>query len=448
MVPDELFQLFLRTCSQQLMSVECVMAAILDDAPQPVAILRQCLLQQQRECLEQVLRDWNKENNSVAPVSGDQMQTGLRALQLSSRTDIASLTSSNPSTTATRLRADLDAMNEAARWAFCRLLLYSETMREKQKELRNTKQARDFENDEESTTWMMRPMQRSDIFEFCGLCKTVVRLPEVQRHLRDGSALFSVNNKNCGSHSTAESSPTAAATTTPQNRLDLIQRRFLRALGYDPDHGTTEIQRIFFTPQPNEYSNDAELIETFSQLVCTMNSVLVNETLHAQQKSFFSGYSNDTVDGGVSRIVSVTYSEKLVDVASGQDVVDQEKNENTSFKNAISPPSVERMDQQVHAQQQASLKIARDAAALEQEILGELLSLRDGDRHERLVQAKEAADDFRQKALEIPMGTERVAFLRSVDPRTQRLLLMHKIWEGVVASNGGKEPVIHFQSQT
>jgi hypothetical protein len=103
---------------------------------------------------KQVLRDWNDKNNSVAPVNGDQLQTRLRDLELSSRTDIvpsiflaASPSSSNPTPTATRLQADLDAMNEAAHWAFCRLLLFSEYLREKQEEQKSSKQARDFENE-------------------------------------------------------------------------------------------------------------------------------------------------------------------------------------------------------------------------------------------------------------------------------------------------------------
>ena len=298
-------------------------------------------------------------------------------------------------------------MNEAARLAFCRLVLYSQCHADMPA----------------STDTMMMitsgVMERSDILEFCGLCQTAVRLPNVQRHLRDGSALFDDKVANA---------PTKSAETTmfPQKRLEAIQRHFLRALGYDPDHGTREIQRIFFGAS-DEYADDKILMDTFRTLVSTMNSAITNATLHAQQRAF-----SDQDEGGVTRVVSVSYSEKLVDAASGEAV-------------EAAVPEGQRMEQQAEAQQQARLKVAREAAALQQEILGELLALRDEERAAKLAQAKQVADDVLKQAMELPAGAERIVFLRSVDSQTQRLMAMHKLWESMVASNGGKEPVIHHQ---
>jgi len=77
---------------------------------------------------------------------------------------------------------------------------------------------------------------------------------------------------------------------------------------------------------------------------------------------------------------------------------------------------------------------------MQQEILGQLLSMDEQDRDANLQAAKEAHDAFLQGALELPMGPERVEYLRSVDPNTQRLLVMHKLWSSFLADNGGVAP--------
>lgn len=52
----------------------------------------------------------------------------------------------------------------------------------------------------------------------------------------------------------------------------------------------------------------------------------------------------------------------------------------------------------------------------------------EGERTSKLQVAKQANDDFVRQAMEIPAGPERIAFLTSVDPETQQLLLIHKLW--------------------
>ena len=382
MVPTELLQRFLQSCTREL--DECSL-----HSAQPIASIRKHVLQQQRACLARVLETYQTSDFSV-----DQVQAVLRELGTSS--------------SSSSLQKDLDAMDEAARQSVCRLVLYSQCH---------------ADEDMHASLISSGVMERSDILEFCGLCQTAVRLEIVQKHLCDGSPLFD-DSDDSGTDSASE------ATIFPQKRLETIQRHFLRALGYDPDHGTREIQRIFFSGQQSEYADDEMLMETFRTLVSTMNSALTNATLHAQQRAF-----SDQDDGGVTRVVSVNYSEKLVDAASGEDVVE-----------AAVPSGQQRMEQQAEAQQQARLSVAREAAALQQEMLGELLALRDEERESKLAHAKQVTNDALRQAMELPAGAERIVFLRSMDAETQRLMAMHKLWEGVVASNGGREPVIHHQS--
>mmetsp|Transcript_18316 Transcript_18316/g.18574 ORF Transcript_18316/g.18574 Transcript_18316/m.18574 type:complete len:82 (+) Transcript_18316:1-246(+) len=78
---------------------------------------------------------------------------------------------------------------------------------------------------------------------------------------------------------------------------------------------------------------------------------------------------------------------------------------------------------------------------MHQEILGELLGMDEDDRTDALAHAKEVHDGFMDEALGIPAGPERVLFLQSVGSERQRELIMHKLWEGMLAKNGGEAPV-------
>lgn len=67
-------------------------------------------------------------------------------------------------------------------------------------------------------------------------------------------------------------------------------------------------------------------------------------------------------------------------------------------------------------------------------------SLPEDRRTERLAYAEEVEKDFLANAMQLPAGPERIAFLRSVDPETQRLMVMRKLWHGMLAAHGGKPP--------
>ena len=404
-VPREFLQRFLLDCTEELNKHTLV-------EPQPLSEIRQYTLHLQRSCLERAVDKWNDENigrDNETKITTEQVQLELRNLQQQSADE-----SSNDSEQL-KFHKELSDLNEAARQAFCRLVLYSECLYEQEKDKRSLQ--------------MTDSIERADLLEFCGLCLTVLRLPNVQQHLRDGSDLF-------------ENVPVADSEKTilPQKRLEHIQRQFFCALGYDPDHGTAEIKRIFFTTNNNnEYADDEQVLDAFAQLTSATRTALHNATIHAQEMAF-----SDQEEGGVTRVVSVSYSEKLVDARTGQQVVTGTDVDAA----ATAVPTGERMEEQAEAQQRENLHLAREAAALQKEILDELLALCDEERQARLATAKEASENFMKQALEIPSGAERVAFLRSVDPDTQRLMVMHKLWEGMVAANGGKEPNVHLQEGT
>jgi hypothetical protein len=107
---------------------------------------------------------------------------------------------------------------------------------------------------------------------------------------------------------------------------------------------------------------------------------------------------------------------------------------------SVGAPRKEAIAEQGQNEQRRELEMARDAAALQQNILRELESMNEEERTATLETAKQVNNDFLQRAMEIPPGPDRIAFMRSIDWETQRKLLMHKLWTSMLAANGGKPP--------
>lgn len=317
----------------------------------------------------------------------------------------------------------MDEMNAAARLAFSRLVLLSECMHDESDSKRNLLYSGDG-------------MKHDDVLEFCGLCCAAVKLPIVHLHLQNGTPLFE--------HLVPQLKTDAKTNILPQKRLEGIQRMFLRALGYDPDYGTREIKRLFYDKDSN---CDEHLRSNFACMAQRMGAVLREATAVAMRDAFVTDN-----DDNVTRVVSVVYSEKLIDEATGKVIATTSVHEDDA-------PYSETMQGQIDAEQDNSpelaaareqmrreeFRVARQAAVLQQEILGELLSMRDEERDIKLLQAKETVNDVLRKAMQIPAGPERISFITSLDPATQRLMAMQKLWDGMLAANEGKSPNIRPQ---
>jgi hypothetical protein len=372
--------------------------------------LRNLLLTNQRFCLDRVVDEYNlkhKDDATATQWTSSKVQECLKNLKLQEMDD--------------SVREAMEAMNATARLAFCRLVLYSECLRQQESEADESSSHTHLEKEE--------PIQRSQLLEFCGLCSAATRLPMVQEYVRDGTDLF-------------DSTATVALQTgnddpsknIPPYRLDVIQRLFFRAVEIDPDHGMAEIKRIFFSGNDNEHdelANDAELVGIFEAAVTRMNAMLTDilQQKQQQQRANVAALS-DYNDDGVTRVVAVEYSEKIID----------ETGKIVETSSQLGPVASQVMEQQTAQQQQQQFEVARQAAALQQEILGQLFSLSEEDREEELAEAAKAEQDFLAKAMAIPAGPERIDFLRSVAPETQRLMVMHKLWQGMLAAHGGKPP--------
>ena len=289
-------------------------------------------------------------------------------------------------------------MNEAARRAFCRLVLHHEC----------------YWEGRECDRHLIRSgkIERSDLLEFLGLCNTSVKLHETSTHLAGGAPLFGVEG-------------TLALPRFASERMERIQRLLMTALGYEADFGTEEIKRIFFTPAvQNEFTGDEELEEQFVLLLNNMQVAITNAMLQESNLS-------DRDEGGFTKVLSVTYSEKVVSpdqINEGQSIGAPRQQETTS-----------------RGDLSQDLAMARDAATLQQAILGQLMLMNEDAREEALHEAKEVNDSFMKKVMEIPAGPERINFMRSIDTQTQQQLLRHKIWTGMLRAHNGEPPSIHYK---
>lgn len=372
-IPSSLLSSFFREATKSLAEYTLDES---DYCVRSLSLLRKSLLQVQLRCLTQVVSDY-------PGVTVEQVQHALKDLGSVQHVD-------------TNVEEAMNAMNDAARLAFCRLVLREECRWE------TTKSPRTLNHGE-------RPMIRSDLVEYAGLCNGVVRLTNVKKHLRDGSRLFD------------DLSSETPMTIFPQKRLERIQEQLLRAIGFDVDYGKKEINRYFF-PKTGE-SVDPELAHVLNRLSSNMSVAIMDASLESAALS-------DQDEGGVTRVVSVTYSEKVVS-PDGREL------------STTGAPTQESIVEQTEEQQLAQLRMARQAASLEQSIRSELLSLPEDDRQTQIELAKNAHEDFIRRAMEIPAGPERISFLTSMDSDTQRLLVMHKIWTNVLTENDGKPPILH-----
>jgi hypothetical protein len=368
------------------------------------------VLDQQRTILYRTVAHY-QQHSSNTTITAERVQERLAKMK-------------QESNVSTEVQQAMQTMEEAARLAVCKLVLYSECHR----------QDDDANNNQRKITLQKDGrLDRSRLLEFIALCQTAVKLHCVKQHLIDGLPLFEdvpkQRNKNDDDQ---KEEPTAMR--FPQMRLERIQRLLSQAVGWDPDFTTKEMRRIFLEGN-NEYSNDQQVLDLFQQLVMQMNTAVTNASLQASEQQL-----SDMDKGGVTRVVSVQYSEVAVNPNTNTSEPGDNGSSSSSTWNANAPTKLSIDPQLSQEEQKRQIRMASNAAALQQALLGELFSLRERDRNSKLDEAKAASEDFLKTVMSLPPGQDRVAFLQSIDPHTSRLLAMHKLWTSMLAANGGMPP--------
>ena len=298
------------------------------------------------------------------------------------------------------LKDHMNVMNEEARTAFARSVLWSEMCWMKQ-ETKMDNGIIDFIETKRPLhkTGDGQEMDRKDLLEFCALCSAVVKLEEVEEHLKSGKDVFA---------SDAEFLIDDRS-TAPQRILQL-QRAMLCAIGFEPTFGGEELHRIMTSE-----GTDEEVEGALASYLMTIQVVA--------KKAMDGGNMNegmtDKHEGGVTKIVSVKYSEKTMSRnANGKEMIVGDD-----------APTHARMEQQSEEQQKKQLKMAAQAASMQQKILDEFMSMSERDRNEQLTKARKAHDLFLQDAMALPPGPQRIEFLQNISSEQQKLLLIHKLWE-------------------
>jgi hypothetical protein len=391
-VPPSILVSFFDKTAEALDKVSIVCSQSLFD-------IRHILLKEQLLLLEQVVDDFNNDNSineDISLVSTEKVRNALKDVASSGKHSVIQA---------------MNRMNESARLAFARLALQSEDLR-------------DIDNRSDFLI-SSQPMKREDLLEFFGLCTVSLRLPNVREHILNGTPLF--NGSECIDDNTS--------LTFPDQRFNEVQRMILRAIGYDPEHAVNEINCLLYLDGyvVSHYKDDEEVTNAISQMTGTMNILLRYATIQSTNDALFSERNCD----GCTRVVSVTYTEKLIDEESGKDVAIISSDPSLA-------PSTEVMEDTIGSEevkQIEELRLARDASRLQQEILDELLTMRDEERESMLDDAKKVSNLVLSHALTLPTGSERILFLQSIEEQDKKRMMMHKLWNNMLQQHGGKPPI-------
>eukprot|EP00565_Helicotheca_tamesis_P002500 CAMPEP_0185723834 /NCGR_PEP_ID=MMETSP1171-20130828/539_1 /TAXON_ID=374046 /ORGANISM="Helicotheca tamensis, Strain CCMP826" /LENGTH=443 /DNA_ID=CAMNT_0028391589 /DNA_START=26 /DNA_END=1357 /DNA_ORIENTATION=+ len=404
-----------------------------DAIPPTLEKQRQVLLGVQVSALERAVADYNSNTSKGDDVTVESAQLALRELGGGGETKLIEPFDDESKQ---NLTLAMSVMNDVARVAFARAVLMLEFQwdqkmsDEGEGDGQDTSNIRNLRGAGEGTS----SIDRAHVLEFCGLCNVAVKIPQVQRYLRDGTDLLllfdETTNGDEGAVEKAANTKTENSLSTAKDRLENIQKVILRALGYEPQFAMDEFRRLFLSKESDTEMDDLELVDIFSKFVQSMMVVLTNATLGISTD--FNGLPSDKDEGGVTRVVSVQQSEAFVDVGGGDD--------GRPNGHTVAPPPRATMEQQRDAFQKEQIEMARQAATVREGMLGELIAMDEKEREATLKDAKERHDSFMEQANQLPEGPARFMLMARLDKETQRALVIHKLWEKMLEENGGQAP--------
>mmetsp|Transcript_6027 Transcript_6027/g.16393 ORF Transcript_6027/g.16393 Transcript_6027/m.16393 type:complete len:444 (-) Transcript_6027:226-1557(-) len=431
-IPDEALLLFFRCATTMLKELDCAVQC--EDGLMSIADCRQRLLDRQLSTLSRAVYDYNEANS----MQMDQAKVQQRLASLRGDDSVSR-----------QVLTAMEEMDEAARLALVRLVLYIESNHDQQDQQqqkeRGTSQS-GVEAPKPNAQRSLKPkrhleaqehIQRSKLIEFIALNQAAINLPETLQFLNSGKWIFE----------DIQLKEEWTAQKMPQNRLERIQCMVARAVGYEPTHVTAELMRIFFdkkTSGNNEFSSDEQVKSMFAELIAQMNAVVASASLYITNNRL-----SDVSDGGVTRVVSVNFSEvggnsggngdgpTSAAGASGAAPTTKRMTDAGIQSAASSSPSLASPQQQQaldDASRKQQIRLASEAVTLQKSIIDELTSMPAQERNRKLEEARKASQVFMTNAMKFAPGPERIAYMRQIDAKTQRLLAMDKIWKVHVAS--------------
>ena len=420
MVSDELLLAFFGNATSSLLGLdaEAVLTKLSSSTSSGLHFslddCRRCVLEKQVQILKETTE--SQSASISTDINANEVQDRLRRLQ-------------HEPNLSQELKIAMENMNDAARIAICKLILYTEEER--------------FLLPEDSTS--SRNLQdeghldRTKLMEYFALCQSALQLECVVKFIEGGGqSLFEResarsrigDNENISKNREIRNESTAAMTMFPQSRLEYVQRLLAKSLGWDPVFITSELRRIFVEKNEDvdyKYYDD-DVFNLFQGLVEEMADAIRTASVNVQSRQQTKTLS-DLDKGGNTRVVSVQYSEFEM-------FPDGTKESNSA------PGRLSTMDEQrlPENEQKRQLRLASDAAALQQTILRDLFNMEEHERNNTLKEAAETNRVFMERVMALPPGKERIDCLRDVDAVTSKKLAMHKIWTGMLQANGGQPP--------
>jgi len=294
-------------------------------------------------------------------------------------------------------------------------------------------------------------LDRNKLMEYFGLCQASLKLECVVKFMAgETTSLFErKSNDNNNNNNDYKTAATVTTIMFPQSRHEYVQQLLAKSMGWDPDFVTSELRQIFVEKNKNSVDDDdddeyynKEVVLLFQQLVEQIMDAVRLASLRINKSQQDSKLLNDLDKGGNTRVVSVQYSE--FEISSDG----TKKKSKTNAPEQISQEERIDDDSITEEEKKRQLRLASEAAMLQQTILGKLYNMDEHQRNNELKEAEEVSNEFMKQVMELSPGQERIDFLRRVDPVTSTQLAIHKLWNGVLKANGGKPPQTEAATKT
>ncbi|KAL3795009.1 hypothetical protein HJC23_006330 [Cyclotella cryptica] len=296
----------------------------------------------------------------------------------------------------------MDKTNDMARKAFSHLVLYVEWQFDHGMQSPAPSPGFNLRGRDTTDT----ELDRSSILEYCALMISAVRLDSVQEYLCTGGELFSSAEKT-GVVPNME-------LDTVDSRLVYIQHLIWRALGWDPDFASRQLLQFFSENEECNHDNslmaDENVVETLTKYASSMAVAISNAT------------TTPNTDDGTTRIVNVSYSEKIVSVPY------HSMNDDHGTIHSLSAPTSHSIHEHSTTQQRHQLDIAQKTSLLQQQIWEEFELLSPSEQTKTLERAEVVQKEFLEKVMNTPPGPERVVMMQNMDEDAQRSLVIYKLW--------------------
>jgi len=364
-----------------------------DDIPSPSEITldwhRSRIMRAQMSALDEVLLDWDA-------TARDDVQAVLRQIGEGDFTYVS--LDSDESNEQNELINAMNKTNDLARRAFGNSVLFVEWQFDHQ----SIQSSRSLMAD--------RDLDKSSILEYCALTTSSIHLDCVQEFLEKGSDLFPATDEN--------QKRNVADHDTVKIRLEYLQRLIWRALGWDPEFASSQLRQLFSSHDQSSsvIMTDSAVAEALTKYVSTM-TVAINNSAAIPMN-----------DDGITRVINVSYSEKIVTVPQNMD------NEDSTIA-SLSAPTSNAMHEHSSVQQRHQLDIAQKTTQLQQQIWNEFEGLSSGEQVKTIEKAEKLQKQFLEKVMNTQPGPDRVLLMQNLSGEEQKLLVLHKLW---IAQHAGE----------